>query len=658
MDNKPVKISVFFCRCGGNISDKVDAAFIEQELKRLPDTIHFKVVDFLCGEEEKNMMEKELAEVRPDRVVVVACSPRDHEETFRRVLVKAGINPYLMQMVNIREHVSWVTVDKDRAVRKAAIYIKTAIRRVKLHKPLEKKTIDIIPEVLVIGAGVAGIKAALSLAQAGRKVTVVEKGPVIGGLPVRYEDVFPDMECGPCMLEPMMGEFLHGDHAHNIELLLLSEVSEVKGFFGNFQVKIRKNARFIDPHVCIGCGECVNPCPVSVPNDYNFGRDQRKAIYFPFAGGLPNAPVIDWNSCQRSKGTDCSICKTACPMPEAVNYEETPSVIEKNFGAVILAIGASLYDVSRFPNLGYGTVPDVVNSLEFERLLASNGPTQGKLEMSNGEIPKHVSIIHCVGSLDKNHAEYCSGICCQCAFKYNSLIAHKAPGTKVDHFLREVAIAGKSDYALYQQAHQRGETRFFRYNAIDDLKVIREGGSSFILSQTDCGKAEKIRTDMVVLCPALIPSPDTEKLSAVFEIPRDKFGFFEELHPRVDSGKTKIRGIFMAGTCQSPMDIQKTMNQGVASSGYILSELVEGRKIEVEPINAQVNSDKCSGCKCCILVCPYKAISFDEANEVAEINPVLCQGCGTCVPNCPSGSIIGNHFTNEEILEEIEGMLS
>src|SRR5208282_3761368 len=251
------RIGVYFCRCGANISDSVDPEGVQAGLKCDDGEVHYRTVDFMCSEEGKEFLRKDIQENAIDRVVVSACSPREHEGTFMRVLSDAGRNPYLMQMVNIREQIAWVTEDRTQATEKATRAINAAMRRVLLHDPLEKKEIDISPEVLIIGAGPAGLKAAMSIAEAGRKVVVVEKSPVIGGMAVRYEELFPSMECSPCMLEPLLGDLLHGGHAEDIELLTLAEVVEVVGSYGNFNVKIKKQARYVDVHTCIGCGECM-----------------------------------------------------------------------------------------------------------------------------------------------------------------------------------------------------------------------------------------------------------------------------------------------------------------------------------------------------------------------------------------------------------------
>ncbi|GER93255.1 disulfide reductase [hot springs metagenome] len=650
-----MKVAVYFCNCGTNIKDKIDSEKVKMQM---PSDIYFETIDFACSEDGKNQIEQSLRRNNIERVVISACSPREHENTFMKVLSNAGINPYLMQMVNAREQIAWVTEDVEKASQKASRYINAAIKRVMLQEPLQKRQIDMCPDVLVIGAGPAGLKAALSLAEAGRKVTVVEKTPVIGGMPVRYEELFPNMECGPCMLEPMMADVLHGEHAENIELLTLSEVVDVTGYYGNFIVKIKKSPRRIDTHQCIGCAECVAVCPESTKNEFNYGLNERKAIDFPFTGALPNAPFIDADVCLKLKGQDCNACVEACPLGEGIFiFDEQQETVERNVGAILVAIGSSLYDCRKIQNLGYGNYQDIYTSHEFERMLASNGPTGGEIKLLSGASPESIAIIHCVGSLDKKHNDYCSGICCSYAFKFNHMISKKLPDTKIYHLYKELVIPGKEGYSLYHHAMDNIKSTFIRYRNIEDIEVIAQNSKKFIRNKALPAEADSIRADMIILCPAIVSSPKSDVLSSILEADIDRYGFFEELHNRLDSTQSKIRGIYLAGTCQSPMDIQKAMNQAMAAAGYILSGLVTGRKLEIKPITAVIDSDRCSGCRICISVCPYNAISFDSEKEISVVNDVLCQGCGTCVAACPSGAVKGNHFTNEEIFAEIQEVL-
>ena len=651
-----MRTGVYFCNCGTNIAELIDAEKVREGLGTAGDgAAYFKTCRFLCSEEGKGFLEQDLRDEKPDRIVIAACSPRDHEATFMRVMEQAGMNPYLMQMVNIREQIAWVTPDPEKAVKKAALAIKAALWRVALHEVLEKEEMEVSATVLVIGAGPSGLKAALTLAEAGRKVILVEKTPVIGGLPVLYEELFPDMECGPCMLEPLMGEILHGDHAENIELITLAELSEVAGYFGNFLVKIRQRPRYVETGTCIGCGECIEACPAAGLNPFNGGMDQKKAIAFAFPGALPNVPYLDTELCTRFfAGSDCTLCSAVCPAGEGVIvYHDRETLVERQVGAIVIATGSSLYDCAPLENLGYGRFPEVKTAHEFERMLASNGPSGGEILASSGEAPGSVVFIHCVGSLDDEHKPYCSGVCCQYAFKFNHLLESRLPGLKLHHLYREIVAPGKEAFSLYRAARDNPNTTFVRYDRLADIEVSGEPGHR----QVRVAAGTAIDADLIVLCPAVVPGADAEALGAMLDVSLDRFGFFEELHGRMDSARSKLRGVYLAGACQGPADIRRATSQGMAASGCILSELVEGRKLRLDPLFATVDPAKCSGCRVCMKLCPYKAVGFDSENGVARVNAVLCHGCGTCVAACPAGAVKGNHFTGEMILAEIEGAL-
>lgn len=651
-----MKVGLYFCTCGSNISATVDPDRVISELSAHFPEAYAAKVEFICSGEGKSFFKQHLIKNRPERVVVAACSPREYESTFMQLVGECGINPYFLQFVNIREHVAWVTPDPEQGTRKAITAIRAAMARVCLHQPLEKREVEACPDVLVIGAGPAGLQSAQFLAEAGRKVVLVEKTPVLGGKPVLFEELFPTMECGPCLLEPVQAEVLHGPVAKNIEMLLLSEVTDVTGYYGNFNVKIRQTPRYVDSS-CIACGMCVEACPAKAQNDFNCGLDQKSAISMPFLGALPNLPYIDAKACLRSRGESCQLCLDVCPLPGALRLDEKEQIVERKVGAIIVAIGGKLYDCHAVSGLGYGQIPDVYTSLEFERIAAANGPTAGEIKTAAGSKPQSVAIIHCVGSLDPRHQVHCSGICCEYAFKFNRIVAHKLPGTKVHHFYKELVVAGKDDFSMLEHARANSDASFLRYGDISEISISAQTSGQEITYRLEDGRRATLTTDMVVLCPAMVGSEDAARISSLLEVNRNPAGFFEELNGRLHSAESKVKGVFLAGTCQAPMDIRQATCQAMAAAGYILSGLATGKKLVMEPIVATVDEKRCSGCRVCGAVCPYKAISYDPEKETSSVNALLCHGCGTCVAACPAGVIQGNHFTNDQIYAEIEAAL-
>lgn len=652
-----MRTGVYVCACGGGVSERVDYGSVAAELGKIPQVAYIRPAEFLCSEEGKQFLQHDLIENRPERVVIAACSPREVESAFMQCLQAAGMNPYLLQIANIREQVAWVTPDPAQATPKACAAIRAAVARVSLHEPLETKELDVCRDVLVVGAGPAGLKAALCLAEAGRKVVLVEKTPVLGGLPVRYEELFPNMECGPCLLEPVMGEVLHGEYAHQIEVLTLSELVDVKGYYGNFTVTVKQSPRFVDIAKCVGCGACIPPCPAVTRNEFNYHLDERKAISLPFAGALPNVPFLAREACVRTEGQECQLCREACPVEGAVLYDDAERLLERNVGAIVVAVGAALYDCSQLPGLGYGRLPGVYTSLEFERLLARNGPTGGELRLPDGTPPASFAIVHCVGSLDDRHRPYCSGVCCSYAFKFNHLIRNKLPEARIDHLYKELVIPGKEEFSLYRHASHNPNTRFLRYGDIAEMGVTAADGRPTIQYRDAAGVAGECAADMIVLCPAMVGPESAAGLSRLLDTPADRFGFFQELHGRLDAEQSKVRGIYLAGTCQSPMDIRGAISQGMAVAGYVLSGLADGKKLKIDPITASVEEALCSGCRICGNVCPYKAIGFPAQPQRATINALLCHGCGTCVSACPAGAIQSRHFADQQIFAEMEAAL-
>ncbi len=647
------RIGVYICSCGTNISNALDIGELSGYSSSLNDVAYVKAHDLLCSQEGKNFLCDDVRRQKPDRIVIAACTPREHEKTFRNCLLKCGFNPYLFQMVNLREQIAWAIRDKDDANEKARLHIRAAVKRVALHEPLETRTIDCNTGALIIGAGVAGMEAALILARSGRKVRLVERNSYIGGKVMQYEEAFPSMECSSCMLAPMMDEILHHE---NIEVLTLSEVKEVAGFVGNFTVSIEKKAGHVDSSKCVGCGECIEQCPVTMKNAFDYRMSDRKAIDLPFRGALPNVPIIDIAHCLRFHGQDCAVCREACRF-DAIDYDEADKCIERNVGGIIVATGFDSFDPSMISHSGYGIMPDVYTGLEFERILSQNGPTGGNLLMKNARGPKSIAIIHCTGNGDEKIMDYSYGVCCLYAAKAAHMIRKRHPEVKVFD-LRATRCAPGGDGQSFLNAPAGWKNfRIIRTSLPMDIKVS-QGKNRISISCPDiAGKRRRISVDMAVLCTPMVPAHGSDRLSEILQIHRDGHGFFTGWHPMLDTVSTALEGIYVAGCAQGPKDIRRSVTQGAAAAGKLLSALVPDRKLELTPVTAEIDGDVCSGCMICAGICPYKAIAYDAANHVAVVNEVLCKGCGICAAACPSGSARNRHFTTEQICAEISELL-
>ncbi len=642
------RIGVYVCDCGPNIKNALDTEEVAKFASELDNVVVAKTHALLCAKHGQEFLVKEIKDNKLTRIVIAACSPKEHEITFMKVCENANLNPYLMQMGNIREQVAWVTPDRKQATEKAKKVVASATHRVQLHEPLDKIQIETVPNVLIVGAGVSGIHAALAMASKGRKVYLVERWPSLGGRVTMTEEVYPNLECATCMMEPKLHDVLHNE---NIEVLNYSEVEEVVGFFGNFTVKVKQKARYVDPEACIGCDECYKVCPVKVPNEWNFGMDKRGAIFVPYPGAMPNIATIDAKNCLRLNGEDCNKCVEACGF-DAIKFDDKNKVKEINVGSIILATGATNFDASKLVDLGYGKFDNVFTLPEFDRMLSTTGPTKGKVRMKNGKAPKSVGIVYCAGSRTEKYLPYCSGDCCMYSLLFMHHIKKQIKDAKVINLVSELCLPGKGYQEFYDKVKKDGD--FIRLAGPDACKISKEGQQLVIEAKECNGKNKRVTVDMVILATGLTPHEDAGNVAEMFNVEQDKDGFFAEEHSKLCPVNTTTEGVFIVGAAQGPMDIQHAVAQGAAAAGNIHSTLIPGEKIDIEPIFAEIDEDICSGCKVCNDLCPYKAISFKEDDKVSEINEILCRGCGTCVAGCPSSAIKGRHFTSDEIRAEVQ----
>ncbi len=646
------RIGVFLCHCGSNIAGVIDIDRVMASLGDITDVVHVEDYKYVCSKPGQQILIDSVKKHQLDRVVIGSCSPRMHELTFRDTVRRAGLNPFLLEIANLREHDSWIhSDDPDAATEKAIDLIRMAIARARLLEPLDEQEVTINRSTLVVGAGIAGISAALDLANAGFKVYLIEKEPTIGGKMARWDKTFPTLDCSSCILTPRMAEV--GSHP-NIELLTMAEIDEVDGYVGNFEVTIRQKPRYVDLETCTSCGDCSDICPVDIPSAFDAQLTYRKAIYIPFAQAVPSAYLLDMDNCLGVDAVRCGKCKVACEAG-AINYDDAERTMKIEVGTIIVATGFDIFDAALKEEYGYGLFPNVVNIAEIERMLSSAGPTQGHVvKPSNLEEPKKIVYIQCVGSRDERTHKYCSRICCMTAIKQARMIRDKT-GAQIWVFYIDLRTFGKGYEEFYESTAAAGVT-FVRGRVGDivqnDDRTLTVRGEDTLL-----GKPINLNDiDLVVLSTGVVSSESAVKVAKVLNLSRSPDGFLMEAHPKLRPVDSFNEGIFVAGMSQGPKDIPDTVAQAKAAASGAMALMGKG-KISVEPYYSVVDEDRCAGCRVCISVCPYNAITINERG-FSEVNPALCKGCGTCTSTCPSGAIASQHYTDGQIAAMIEEYLS
>ncbi|MFH0809015.1 MAG: CoB--CoM heterodisulfide reductase iron-sulfur subunit A family protein [Pseudomonadota bacterium] len=650
------RIGVFVCHCGKNIARSVDVERVVAEVAAHPGVAFAQNYVYMCSEPGQALIKEKIASEKLEAVVVAACSPMLHAVTFGRTVERAGVNRYLMEMANIREHCSWVHADRDAATHKAAALAKSAVEKLKQAAPLTPIRTPLTRRAVVVGGGIAGIQAALDIANGGHEVYLVEKSPTIGGHMAQLSETFPTLDCSSCILTPKMVEVKQHP---NIHLLTYSEVKSVEGSIGSFKVTVERKPRYVLENLCTGCGECVPVCPVVVHNEFEMGMGGRKAIYIPFPQAVPSVYTLDLHSCYNSeKLVVCENCYKACG-PKAINYLMEPEIIEIEAGAVVLATGYDLMPIANIGEYGADGYEDVIDSLQFERMLSASGPTGGVVRRpSDGKIPQEVVFIQCCGSRDPQHGvPYCSRVCCMYTAKHALLYKHAVHGGQAYVFYIDIRSDGKGYEEFVQRAIEEEKILYLRGKV---SKVFRENGKLVVWgSDTLTGQQVEVAADLVVLAMALVPNEATRDLARKLKVATDEWGFLSEAHPKLRPVETMTAGVYLAGAAQAPRDIPDTVAQASGTASKVLS-LFAADELLHDPQVANVNAVLCRGCGYCVAVCPYSAISLREQTvrgrkmPVAYVNAALCNGCGTCAATCLSGAIDHLGFTDQQILAQIE----
>lgn len=659
------KIGVFVCWCGSNIAATVDVKAVAAAAAEQPNVVYATDYQYMCSESGQNLIIDAIKKYNLTGVVVCSCSPRMHEGTFRKAAQKAGLNPYMVEIANIREQCSWIHKDMEEATAKAIVLARAAIAKVQLNKPLIAGESEVTKRCLVIGGGIAGIQTALDVAEAGFPVDIVEKKPTIGGKMAQLDKTFPTLDCAACILTPRMVEA--GAH-ENITLHTYSEVESVSGFVGNFTVKIRKKARKVNTALCTGCGACTEKCPMKKqPNEFNMGLDKRGAIYIPFAQAVPKIPVIDVEACLKFKTGKCGICSKVCTAG-AIDYEQQDEIIEQKYGAIVVATGFDQIKPTAFGELGYAQYPDVVTSLEYERLMNAAGPTKGHLlRPSDGKAPKEIVFIQCVGSRGQTCRDksYCSKVCCMYTAKHAILTKDHYPDTNIHVFYIDERTPGKLFDEFYRRAVEQYGVDYIKGQV---GKVYEENGKLMVQgSDLIANEQVTIAADMVVLAAAIEPDKTARSLGTMLTASMDTNDFFTEAHAKLRPVESPTAGVFLSGMCQGPKDIPETVSQAGAAAVKVIGLLTKD-KLLGNPCVAHSDEMLCNGCSQCARVCPYGAISYVdkefripgpkrvETRRVAVVNEAVCQGCGACTVTCPSTAMDLKGFSNRQIMSEVDAI--
>ncbi len=645
MSKEPPKIGIYVCECGGNIGDVVDVKAVLETVKQWERVVDAKYQKYLCSRPSQEIIVEAIKRKNLDRVVIASCTPRMHLPTFQSTLERAGLNPYMLEFVNIREQDSWVHGPKPsrESTKKAIGLIRGGYERSLELEPLESISEKSSREILIVGGGIAGITAALELGYLGYKIHLVERNTSIGGNMAKLTKVFPTLDCAQCILTPRMAEVGRNP---NVRLFTCSEVQEVKGRPGNYEVKVFMKPRGVDTEKCRSCGVCAKVCPVTTPDRFNEGLTERKAAYIEFPQAVPSTYVIDFNAC-----TKCLKCEQLCPA-KAINLEDKGKTIDLKVGAIIMATGYELYDATLLKNYAYGVYEDVITMMDLERLVSASGPTEGYVKRrSDGNDVKKIAIVLCAGSRDKNHIPYCSRICCMYSLK-QAFLLKKMLGIDVHVYYIDIRATGKGYEELYWRDEEAGV--IFTKGRVAEIWKNKNGKLAVLAEDTLMGEVKEEEFDLVALATPMVPPLGLNELAGKIKLSLGEEGFITEKHPKLDPVDSLRTGVFACGCALSPKDVRDTVSDGLAAASKA-ALFLKGEKITTSPEKAFVITDLCNGCNECVPVCPVNAITMEAGK--AKINPFICIGCGACIPICPKEAIDFKNSTNRQIIANLRGLL-